>query len=72
MGNLLSLNVSIHQRGTDTKKPCGCLHVNGHFEALDITLLRRLPNRWTFLAGVHDDSSDDESPMRGCDGSKGM
>jgi hypothetical protein len=27
MGNLLSLNVSVHSRRTDTRKSCGCLYI---------------------------------------------
>jgi hypothetical protein len=42
MGNLLSLDVGIHQRRTDTKKTGSGPHICGDFEALDLVLVDRL------------------------------
>jgi RNA polymerase sigma factor (sigma-70 family) len=43
MGNLLSLDVRIHQRRTDTKKPRGGLDIDWCFKTLQV-----LPGGWTF------------------------
>jgi hypothetical protein len=52
-GNLLSLNVSIHQRGTDAKKPRGGLDIHRHFETLEILLVIRTFNTRTSMNGFH-------------------
>jgi hypothetical protein len=63
MGNLLSLDVSIHQRRADAKRSRGDPNVNGHFEALNLRLMS-----WSFdgcLDAVQDDDSREvEKPMQ--------
>jgi hypothetical protein len=43
MGNLLSLDVSIHQRRTDTKKSRGGLEIDWCFKTVQV-----LPGGWAF------------------------
>ena len=53
MGNLLSLNVSIHQRGTDAKKSGGGPNVHSYLEAVDVPLVQGSLKGIAFLNSVH-------------------
>jgi hypothetical protein len=59
MGNLLSLDVSIHQRRTDTKKPRSGFDIHWHFEALDLPLINWLHDGGTFFDDIHAKNSSE-------------